>query len=99
MIAVLAVAIGQGQSLPGGEGRPRLTRHPAARTSFAQQMRHPAGGRHSQRGVWVGGGPGVRYTSPFCPGGGAQTSPRRPVPERSSSTCPGRTTITSSHLA
>jgi hypothetical protein len=35
MIAVLAVAIGQGQSLPGDDGRPRLTHQPAARTSFA----------------------------------------------------------------
>jgi hypothetical protein len=45
MIAVLAVAIGQGQSLPGGDGRPRLTRQPALRTSFAP------GGAPSRRGV------------------------------------------------
>jgi hypothetical protein len=35
MIAVLAVAIGQGRSLPGGDGRARPTRQPAGRTSFA----------------------------------------------------------------
>jgi hypothetical protein len=59
MIAVLAVAIGQGRSLPGGDGRARPTRQPAARTSFAP------GDAPSRRestltvGVLVAGGPGV----------------------------------------
>jgi hypothetical protein len=51
-------------------------------------MLHPAGGRHSQGAVLVGG-PAVRHTSPFALAV-SETAPRRPVPERNSSTLAGR---------
>jgi hypothetical protein len=50
------------------------------------------------RGGLGGGGPGVRYTSPFALAG-AESAPRRPVPQRSSSTSPRRTTVASSYSA
>jgi len=96
-----AVALGQGRSLPGGDGRPR----PASRGAHLLRSRrcaippgvdtHGVGlggrsrGRYSQGAVLVGGVPGVRYNVTFCPGGGAETAPRRPAPQRRSSTLAG----------
>jgi hypothetical protein len=64
--SALAIAIAQVRSLPG-DGRPR-PRQPASRTSFpiTQQMRRGS----TQGAVLVGGGPAVRYTSPFALAGG-----------------------------
>jgi hypothetical protein len=114
MIAVLAVAIG-GRSLPGGDGRARPTRQPAGRTSFAPggapsgrestlTVAALVGGgsgvdTHPRGSWWGGGGPGGVLPVTFCAGGGPESAPRRPVPQRSSSTSPGRTTVASSHPA
>jgi hypothetical protein len=79
MIAVLAVAIGQGRSLLGGDGRHRPTRQPAARTSFA--LGDAPSRRESTLTVaaLVGGVRGSTLTRgglggvlhvTFCPGGG-----------------------------
>jgi hypothetical protein len=54
-----------------------------------------SGGQHSQ-GALLGGVPGGALHVTFCLAVGAQTSPRRPVPERSS---PGSTTLAWSHPA
>jgi hypothetical protein len=85
MIGCRAVTIGQGRSLPGGDGRPRSTRQSAARTSFALGDAPSARSRDSRWESWRGGGagvdthkgglggggvPGVRYTSPFALAGG-----------------------------
>jgi hypothetical protein len=85
MIAVLAVAISQGRSLPGGDGRPRPTRQPA----------DAPGGRHSQGAVV----PGVALLVTFCPSGGQ--NPRRDVLRLSAAPAPspGRTTVAPSHPA
>jgi hypothetical protein len=45
-----------------------------ARASL-QEMRHPAGSRHSRWGSWLGGSAGVRYTSPFALAGGKNPRP------------------------
>jgi hypothetical protein len=52
-------------------------------------MRHPRRGSTLTRGVLVGGAGGALHVT-FCPGSGAETAPRRPVPERSSSTLAGQ---------
>jgi hypothetical protein len=106
------VAIGQGRSLPGGDGQPRPTRQPAARTSFA-----PGGAPSrrestltvgaSVRGVrgvdthkgrsW--GGPGVRYTSPLALAGGNIRAATPCASAQLQHPSPGRTTVASSHPA
>jgi hypothetical protein len=85
MIAVLAVAISQGRSLPGGDGWPRPTGQPA----------DAPGGRHSQGAVV----PGVALLVTFCPSGGQ--NPRRDVLRLSAvpAPSPGRTTVAPSHPA
>jgi hypothetical protein len=68
-----------------------------------QEVRHPAGSRHSRRGVLVvggpevdnkgrswWGGPGGCVTRHLLPWREAESAPRRLVPERSSSTLAGQ---------
>jgi len=69
---------------PPGEGPPPNGAH-ELRSADAPS----AGGRHSQGAVLVGGSGGALHVT-FCPGGGAETAPRRPVPQRSSSTLAGQ---------
>jgi hypothetical protein len=66
---------------------------------IAQQMRHPAGGSTLTRAVLVGGGPAVRYTSPFALAAGHK--PRRDAlcPSAAPAPSSGRTTVAWSHPA
>jgi hypothetical protein len=100
--------MGQVRSLPGDCA---LAPPAAARTSFAPggapsrrestltvgALVGGSGGRHSQGAVLVGGCPGGALHVTFCPGRGAETAPRRPAPQRSSSTSLGWTTVASSY--
>jgi hypothetical protein len=62
-----------------------------------QEVRHPAGGSTLTMGG-LGGARGALHVT-FCAGGGPESAPRRPVPQRSSSTSPGRTTVAWPHPA
>jgi hypothetical protein len=81
--------MGQVRSLPSDCA---LAPPAAARTSFgpggAPSRRESTLDTHKGRSGW--GGPGGALHVTFCPAGGAECAPRRPVPQRSSSTLAGQ---------
>jgi hypothetical protein len=113
MIAVLAPS----RSVRGGASRVAmgsLAPHASRRRARAslQEVRHPAGSRHSRWGPLCGGvrgvdthkgrswgGPGVRYTSPLALAGGNIRAATPCASAQLQHPSPGRTTVASSHPA